>query len=82
MRLHGKFSLSLEAHVFYHYGYTSTDIDTILASWKEKIRLDRVRPTSPVQFLGDKEIVFCQNSTCSLFVTGFPVRVMPRADTV
>ena len=56
MRLRGKYRLSLEAQVFYHYGYTSSEHDVVLLAWKEKIRHDLVRPTTVVQALGDTEI--------------------------
>ena len=55
-RLRAAYNLSLEAQVFYHYGYASAEHDVVLLSWKEKIRHDRIRPTSLVQALGDTEI--------------------------
>jgi hypothetical protein len=48
--------LSLEAQVFYHYGYTSSEHDVVLLAWKEKVRHDLIRPTSLVQALGDEEV--------------------------
>mmetsp|Transcript_12974 Transcript_12974/g.31623 ORF Transcript_12974/g.31623 Transcript_12974/m.31623 type:complete len:547 (+) Transcript_12974:209-1849(+) len=57
MRLRGKYALSLEAQVFYHYGYTSSEHDAVLLAWKEKIRHDRIRPTSIIRHLrGDDNI--------------------------
>jgi hypothetical protein len=56
MRLRGKYHLSLEAQVFYHYGYTSAEHDVVLLAWKEKVRHDLIRPTSLVQDLGDEEV--------------------------
>jgi VIT1/CCC1 family predicted Fe2+/Mn2+ transporter len=56
MRLRGKYHLSLEAQVFYHYGYTAAEYDVVLLAWKEKARHDLIRPTSLVQDLGDLEV--------------------------
>ena len=56
MGLRGKYKLSLEAQVFYHYGYTSSEHDAVLMAWKEKVRHDLIRPTSLVQALGDEEV--------------------------
>ena len=54
MRLREKYSLSLEAQVFYHYGYTSSEVDAVLLAWREKVKHDRIRPTSLVQMRGDE----------------------------
>jgi hypothetical protein len=51
-RLRAEFELSIEAQVFYHYGYTSAEHDTVVLAWKEKIRHDLVRPTSLVRKQG------------------------------
>jgi hypothetical protein len=51
-RLRERFELSIEAQVFYHYGYTSSELDTVILSWKEKINYDLVRPTSLVRKRG------------------------------
>jgi len=48
MHLRGKHKLSLEAQVFYHYGYTSSEHGAVLLASKEKVRHDRIRPTSLV----------------------------------
>jgi hypothetical protein len=53
MRLRAKYNLSLEAQVFYHYGYTSTEMDSVILAWKEKVRHDLIRPTSVIQAMGD-----------------------------
>ena len=48
-RLRETFSLSLEAQVYYHYGYTSSEHDAVLLAWKEKVAHNLVRPTTTVQ---------------------------------
>jgi hypothetical protein len=55
-RLREKYDLSLESQVFYHYGYTSAEIDVVILAWKEKVHWDLIRPTSVVQALGDTEV--------------------------
>lgn len=79
MRLRGKYNLSLEAQVFYHYGYTSVELDTIILAWKEKVAHDRVRPTSLVQALGDHEVTsFAGSHQAKDWVP--LIRVMPHAE--
>lgn len=48
-RLRDTYSLSLEAQIYYHYGYTSSEHDAVLLSWKEKVAHNLVRPTTTVQ---------------------------------
>ena len=55
-RIRGMKSLSLEAQVYFHFGYASAEHDVVLLAWKEKVRHDRVRPTSVVQAMGDVEV--------------------------
>jgi hypothetical protein len=79
MRLRGKYKLSLEAQVFYHYGYTSSEHDVVLLAWKEKVRHDLIRPTSLVQALGDKEVTsFAGTHKAKDWVPY--IRVMPHAE--
>lgn len=79
MRLRGKYQLSLEAQVFYHYGYTSSEHDVVLLAWKEKVRHDLVRPTSVVQALGDAEVTsFAGTHKAKDWVP--LIRVMPHAE--
>lgn len=49
MRLRATYNLSLEAQVYYHYGYTSSEHDAVLLAWKEKVAHNLVRPTTTVQ---------------------------------
>ena len=79
MRLRGKYHLSLEAQVFYHYGYTSSEHDVVLLAWKEKVRHDRIRPTSVVQALGDEEISSFAGTHKAKDWVPF-IRVMPHAE--
>lgn len=79
MRLRGKYRLSLEAQVFYHYGYTSSEHDAVLLAWKEKIRHNRVRPTSVVQALGGQEITSFAGTHKAKDWVPF-IRVMPHAE--
>jgi len=79
MRLRGKYNLSLEAQVFYHYGYTSSEIDVVLLAWREKILRDRVRPTSLVQALGDVEVESYAGTHPARDWHPF-IRVMPHAE--
>lgn len=79
MRLRGKYRLSLEAQVFYHYGYTSSEHDAVLLSWKEKVRHDRIRPTSLVQALGDQEVTSFAGTHSAKDWVPF-IRVMPHAE--
>lgn len=79
MQLREKYNLSLEAQVFYHYGYTSTELDVVILSWKEKIRWDRIRPTSLVQLLDDKQVTsFAGTHDAKDWVP--LIRVMPHAE--
>lgn len=79
MQLREKYNLSLEAQVFYHYGYASTELDVVILSWKEKIRWDRIRPTSLVQLLGDLQVTsFAGTHDAKDWVP--LIRVMPHAE--
>eukprot|EP00545_Synedropsis_sp_CCMP1620_P002929 CAMPEP_0119010050 /NCGR_PEP_ID=MMETSP1176-20130426/4758_1 /TAXON_ID=265551 /ORGANISM="Synedropsis recta cf, Strain CCMP1620" /LENGTH=514 /DNA_ID=CAMNT_0006962645 /DNA_START=57 /DNA_END=1601 /DNA_ORIENTATION=- len=77
--LRAKYNLSLEAQVFYHYGYTSTELDVVILSWKEKIRWNRVRPTSLVQALGDEQVESFAGSHAARDWVPY-IRVMPHAE--
>jgi len=79
MRLRGKYQLSLEAQVFYHYGSASSEHDVVLLAWKEKIRHDRIRPTSVVQALGDVEVTSCAGTHKAKDWVPY-IRVMPHAE--
>jgi hypothetical protein len=79
MRLRGKYSLSLEAQVFYHYGYTSSEHDVVLLAWKEKVRHDLIRPTSIVRALRD-EVVTSFAGTHKAKDWAPYIRVMPHAE--
>jgi hypothetical protein len=79
MRLRGKYRLSLEAQVFYHYGYTSSEHDVVLLAWKEKVNHDRIRPTSVVQALGDQEVTSYAGIHKAKDWVPF-IRVMPHAE--
>jgi hypothetical protein len=79
MRLRGKYGLSLEAQVFYHYGYTSSEHDVVLLAWKEKVRHDKIRPTSVIQALGDQEVMsFAGTHKAKDWVPY--IRTMPHAE--
>eukprot|EP00798_Chlamydomonas_sp_ICE-L_P005034 gene5034-34821_t len=56
MRLREAYKLSLEQQLMYHVGYTTVEHDSIILTWREKIRFDLVRPTTVVQGMGDMEI--------------------------
>ena len=78
-RVRGKYGLSLEAQIFYHYGYTSSELDVLLLAWKEKVRHDLIRPTSVVQALGDMEVTsFAGDHKAKDWVP--LVRVMPHTE--
>ena len=79
MRLRGKYNLSLEAQVFYHYGYTSTELDVVILAWKEKVRHDAIRPTSLVQALGEESVTSFAGVHLARDWVPF-IRVMPHAE--
>ena len=79
MRLRGKYKLSLEAQVFYHYGYASSEHDVVLLAWKEKIRHDLIRPTSVVQALGEEMVTSFAGTHEAKDWVPF-IRVMPHAE--
>ena len=79
MRLRGKYELSLEAQVFYHYGYTSSEHDVVLLAWKEKVRHDKIRPTSVIQSYGNKFVTSFNGILKANDWVPF-IRVMPHAE--
>ena len=80
MRLREFYSLSLEAQVFYHYGYTSVELDTVLLAWKEKINHDLIRTTTKVQARGADQILSYDGSTINAYDWHAYMRVMPHAE--
>jgi len=51
-----KFSLSLEAQVFFSLGMTSAEVDATLLAWKEKVSHDLIRPTSLIHQKGAESV--------------------------
>ena len=78
-RIRGTYRMSLEAQVFFMLGYTAAEHDAVLLAWKEKIRHDRIRPTSRVQALGDLEVTSFAGTHKAADWVPF-VRVMPHAE--
>ena len=75
----GAYDLSLEAQVFYHYGYTSTELDVVILAWKEKVRHDLIRPTTLVQALGDRQVQSFAGTHLARDWVPY-IRVMPHAE--
>lgn len=51
-----QFGMSLEAQMYHNLGFTASEYDAVILSWKEKIRHDLVRPTSTVQTRGKETL--------------------------
>lgn len=79
MRLRAEYNLSLEAQLFYHYGYTSAELDVVILVWKEKVRWDLVRPTSLIRALGEAQVSSFAGQHFARDWTPF-IRVMPHSE--
>lgn len=74
-------SLSLEAQVFFLYGYTSSELDTVILAFKEKINHNRIRPTSLVQQRGEYKVEYSASEQPFDAKDWVPFkRVMPHAE--
>jgi hypothetical protein len=80
MRLRAKYAMSFEAQVFYHYGYTSAEMDTVILAWKEKINHDLIRTTTTVQAKGSEQITAFDGTTINAYDWTPYMRVMPHSE--
>jgi len=73
--------LSFEQGLMFMMGYTNGEVDTVQATWKEKIRHDRIRPTSRVQRMSEPTKVDWYDGTQIPIKEWTPfMRVMPHAE--
>lgn len=73
------YHMSLEAQTCFTLGHTVAENDDVLLAWKEKVRHDRIRPTSLVQALGEFEVTSFDGTNKASDWVPF-VRVMPHAE--
>jgi len=48
MRMRERFLMSFEEQVYYHVGYTTAEMDSVILAWEAKIKYNRARPTQLV----------------------------------
>jgi len=71
--------LTLESQMLFLLGGTMSEVDSIIITWKEKVRHDLVRPTTRIHALGDQEV----ESAAGTHKAGDwapHVRVMPHSE--
>lgn len=50
------YTLSFERLLHFLQGFTAAELDGIIIAWREKVRLDLIRPTSLIKAMGDEMI--------------------------
>merc|ERR1719412_1689711 len=71
---------SLEQQALFVVGYTVTEHDAVVSCWREKVRHDRIRPTSVARSMEEKEVPWYDGSTISTKEWTPLIRVMPHAE--
>merc|ERR1719297_33815 len=49
--------VSLEAQALFTAGYTNVEHDAVVTCWREKVRNNRIRPTTYARYLMDEKLV-------------------------